>query len=218
MAETTKFGEPGANSSHRKFWEHIKAGGRVWRDDPLNKVQEWLDLDRLGGDPDEIQRYGYTNLHIRDNQLGAIMGTKEKALNLEFEDPRLGYAQPVKVKFSRYDGGGVCIRLVTDEGEPWATATVNYNGLEKLPLKQPDGTYGSGVGRVLLKNWDENAQLEELLVAHGILEESPIGHIQTGYKMAPAFQMTRPAMEHAGLVPPVPQPDRKAVAAIQPGI
>lgn len=58
------FREPSNESPHRKFWEHIKAGGRVWRDDPLNKVQEWLDLERLGGDANEVQRYGYNNLSI----------------------------------------------------------------------------------------------------------------------------------------------------------
>lgn len=59
------FREPSKESVHRKFWEHIKAGGRVWRDDPLNNVQEWLDLERLGGDANEIQRYGYNNLTIQ---------------------------------------------------------------------------------------------------------------------------------------------------------
>lgn len=58
------FCEPSKDSPHRQFWEHIKGGGRVWRDDPLNNVQEWLDLERLGGDANEIQRYGYKNLSI----------------------------------------------------------------------------------------------------------------------------------------------------------
>ena len=58
------FREPGKESPHRKFWEEIKAGGRVWRDDPVNKAQEWLDIERLGGDANEIQRYGYANLSI----------------------------------------------------------------------------------------------------------------------------------------------------------
>lgn len=64
MGEKTRFREPGAENPHRKFWEHIKAGGRIWRNDPLNNVQEWLDLKQLVGDANEIQRYGFVTLHI----------------------------------------------------------------------------------------------------------------------------------------------------------
>lgn len=65
------FREPNAGSAHRKFWEHIKAGGRVWRNDPQNQIQEWIDLERLGGDPNEIQRFGYNNLSIPEEELAA---------------------------------------------------------------------------------------------------------------------------------------------------
>lgn len=61
------FREPasdGIGREHRKFWECIKAGGKVWRDDRLNGVQEWLDLARLGGDANEVQRYGFNDLHL----------------------------------------------------------------------------------------------------------------------------------------------------------
>ena len=61
---TSVFREPSKEDPHRKFWEHIVAGGKVWRDDPRNNEREWLDLDRLGGDPNEIRRYGYNNLSI----------------------------------------------------------------------------------------------------------------------------------------------------------
>lgn len=64
MAEVSKWREPSKESEHRKFWEHIKAGGRVWRDDPLNNVQEWLDLQSLDGDVNAIVKYGYKNLSI----------------------------------------------------------------------------------------------------------------------------------------------------------
>ncbi|CAE6795061.1 hypothetical protein R70006_05033 [Paraburkholderia domus] len=60
-----RFRDPSRSSPHYEFWTHIKAGGRVWRDDTSNDVQEWLDLKRLGGDPNEIQRYGYANLSIQ---------------------------------------------------------------------------------------------------------------------------------------------------------
>lgn len=58
------YGEPSKGNPHRKFWEHIRQGGRVWRDDPLNGVQEWIDLESLGGNANAIQQYGYTNLSI----------------------------------------------------------------------------------------------------------------------------------------------------------
>jgi hypothetical protein len=58
------FREPSQESPHRKFWEHIKRGGRVWRNDSLNGIQEWIDLDCLGGNADEIQRFGYNDLSI----------------------------------------------------------------------------------------------------------------------------------------------------------
>lgn len=60
----TVWREPKQGDPHRKFWEHIQAGGRVWRDDPMNHVREWLDLKRLGGNANNIVQYGYSNLTI----------------------------------------------------------------------------------------------------------------------------------------------------------
>lgn len=66
------FREPSKESPHRKFWEHIKAGGKVLRDDPHNKVTEYMDLERLGGDANEIQRYGYNNLTIQPEPSASV--------------------------------------------------------------------------------------------------------------------------------------------------
>lgn len=52
-------------SPHYLFWVHIKNGERVWRDDKLNHVQEWLDLTSLNGDANSIKKYGYQDLSIR---------------------------------------------------------------------------------------------------------------------------------------------------------
>lgn len=60
-------GPPSKTNAHYPFWQHIKAGGRVWRDDALNSVQEWIDLERLGGDANEIQRFGFNDLSIKDS-------------------------------------------------------------------------------------------------------------------------------------------------------
>ena len=59
--------EPSKEHPHRKFWEHIKAGGRILRVDPLNGAREWLDLQRIGGDANTIVRYGYNDLTIEDD-------------------------------------------------------------------------------------------------------------------------------------------------------
>lgn len=63
-AGTPKFNTPSPVNPHYEFWEHIKAGGRVWRSDPANDVQEWIDLNTLDGDANAIQRYGYKNLSL----------------------------------------------------------------------------------------------------------------------------------------------------------
>jgi len=70
------FREPSQESPHRPFWEHIKAGGRVWRDDRLNGKQEWLDLNSLGGDANKIQRYGYRDLSIPNSECAHLDDSK----------------------------------------------------------------------------------------------------------------------------------------------
>ena len=57
---------PSTDSIHFKFYIHIVNGGRVWRDDKLNKIQEWMDLESLGGDASKITLYGYQDLTIPD--------------------------------------------------------------------------------------------------------------------------------------------------------
>ena len=64
-----RFRSPSPTSPHFKFWEQIRKGGRVWRNDRLNGVQEWIDLDRLGGDANEIQGFGYMDLSIPQSAL-----------------------------------------------------------------------------------------------------------------------------------------------------
>jgi len=51
---------------HKKFYDHILNGGKVWRDDKLNNVQEWIDINTLGGDATKIRKYGYNDLSIKD--------------------------------------------------------------------------------------------------------------------------------------------------------
>ncbi len=60
-----RFQEPQPGSPHRPFWEHIKEGKNIWRDDKLNGIQEWLSLKDLNDDPNEIVRFGYKDLSIK---------------------------------------------------------------------------------------------------------------------------------------------------------
>lgn len=64
-----RLGRPKPSDPHRPFFDAICAGGRVWRDDPQNNVQEWLDLEKLGGDPSEIRLYGFKNLSLTGPQI-----------------------------------------------------------------------------------------------------------------------------------------------------
>ena len=58
------FRPPEPNAPHHAFYQHIAAGGRVWRDDPKNQVREWLDLAKHDGDPSKILLYGYKDLSL----------------------------------------------------------------------------------------------------------------------------------------------------------
>ena len=51
--------------THRVFWEHLRAGGVVWRNDPLNGVQELLTKEKVieeKGCVCKIGHYGYNDL------------------------------------------------------------------------------------------------------------------------------------------------------------
>jgi len=48
---------------HRPFYDHLKAGGRVWRDDSHNDVREVLTAEKIGG-AERIEFYGYLDLTI----------------------------------------------------------------------------------------------------------------------------------------------------------
>lgn len=48
--------------AHQKFIDHIISGGKVYRNDPLNDVKEWLDLSKLDNDANNITQFGYMDL------------------------------------------------------------------------------------------------------------------------------------------------------------
>jgi hypothetical protein len=96
---------------------------------------------------------------------------------MQLTDTRHGLNQAVIAKFRRYRNGQTAIQLVTDDGEPWLTAT--YAMTAPVP---PDC--------VALKNWSENAGVPEILVAGGVLEAGPVAQIASGHVLVPIFRLT----------------------------
>lgn len=82
------------------------------------------------------------------------------------------YGESCTVHYSRYahDPGALAIYLMTEEGEPMSTATVNCD--ETAALARQD--------KVAIKTWSENEGLLELLVAANIIVDTGarirIGH------------------------------------------
>lgn len=54
--------------THYAFWKHLKEGGKLWRDDPLNGVKEVI-RPSMFKNCIEITRYGYLNLTIIPKEL-----------------------------------------------------------------------------------------------------------------------------------------------------
>lgn len=81
----------------------------------------------------------------------------------------LGYnCQVIKTKYAQ--GGAICLRLVSTENEPIATATVNV----------PE--YKVRSGYLLIKNYSENQGILDALVEAGIVTPTgvtiPVGYCQ----------------------------------------
>lgn len=55
---------PEPTSEHHPFFLELQRGGRVWRNDKLNDVREWLTLDHPGiqGNPANVCYFGYRDL------------------------------------------------------------------------------------------------------------------------------------------------------------
>lgn len=89
-----------------------------------------------------------------------------------------------RTQYNRYAGTrNVAISLVADgdscdtfDGEPIATATVNITRL-------PDGA-------VAIKDWSENMGMAEALAEAGIIDPKPVGHLSSGYVLAPIHHLT----------------------------
>lgn len=63
MKELDYFPELKETSPHYQFYKHLKNGGKIWRRDELNGVNEVLTEKSIGG-ADRIRLFGYLDLSI----------------------------------------------------------------------------------------------------------------------------------------------------------
>ncbi|MDP2759893.1 MAG: hypothetical protein Q8O64_05735 [Sideroxyarcus sp.] len=105
-------------------------------------------------------------------------------MNLSFIDGRFqGIAERVSIKVDFYQAtGGVALRLVGEDGLPWAVASI----CPDIP-RIPDDC-------VMIKDYAENDGVAKLLIDNGILESEPLGYLPTSqfvtvgiYQMASEF-------------------------------
>lgn len=77
--------EVSPKDSHYPFYCALKAGEKVWRNDPLNNIREWLTLDHpsIQGDPANITNFGYNDLSLEHDPL------MDAALQLDSQAPNL---------------------------------------------------------------------------------------------------------------------------------
>lgn len=124
----SKFRQPGLDSPHRKYWEHIEKGGYVFRNDPLNKVREWINVEALGGDANAISRYGFTDLVLPPPDASDYV---DDGFSLTFYRRATAFGMKVLDYWT---------------GEDWKTAgTLPWSSLQSVPgvavqtLAQPKG-------------------------------------------------------------------------------
>jgi hypothetical protein len=103
-------------------------------------------------------------------------------MNIRFVDTRFNLDTLVEVTFERYRSNEICLSLSDAEtGEDWATATSAFG------VALPENC-------VAIKNWSENEGMAELLISNGIIEATPVNHIQRGFVSAPVHRLTAEAV------------------------
>jgi hypothetical protein len=70
------------------------------------------------------------------------------------------------LSYATYDNGRIAIRLVCQNGEPMATATVNVPG-----VNVPDG-------HVIIKDYSENEGMFKALVEAGVIGAIPLDYVR----------------------------------------
>ena len=78
----------------------------------------------------------------------------------------------------------IAIRLVTEDGEPMATATVNIPNVTLNPYE------------VLIKDYSENEGMWEALVDGNVIDSQPRGVIVTGHATVNIAKLTEESIAH----------------------
>jgi len=91
----------------------------------------------------------------------------------------------VNTKWLHYTRGGLALRLVADDGEPFATASVN---LPDAPCP-PDELY--------IKNYAENSGIVQALVDAGVIQPDPTFQVQSGHVTVSRYPITSEGMNEA---------------------
>ena len=85
-----------------------------------------------------------------------------------------------RIHFTRYKNGRPAIHLISLQGEPVATATINLPEAELFE------------GEILIKDYSENTGIKKLLIDAGILEETG-KQVAWGYSTFPICRLTENA-------------------------
>jgi hypothetical protein len=99
-----------------------------------------------------------------------------------FEATHNGYKVSGLLSLGRYTNGQNLISLTCEDGCPYATATVSLDA-------ELEGD------EVLIKNYSENAGMEEALLAAGVIVGEPVREITSGFVSIPVYKL---APEYCG--------------------
>jgi hypothetical protein len=91
-------------------------------------------------------------------------------------------SRKLSVAFTLYrNPHNICINLLTPDGERYATASANIG--EQLPYDV-----------VAIKDYTENAGIQDALIKAGVIEPRPWGWVDSGFVRVYIFPLTEAAM------------------------
>jgi hypothetical protein len=101
-------------------------------------------------------------------------------------DTRFGLNETVRVHFERYPNGQLALLLVTEDHEPWLTAT--------SAISSPVPT-----GCIAVKDWSENEGVPAMLLKSDVIEGDPVARVSSGFVAIPIYRLTAAAILAAGV-------------------
>jgi hypothetical protein len=99
---------------------------------------------------------------------------------------RYGLHQVVQARFDRYRNGQIALQLVTEQDEPWLTASCAIDA--PIPA-----------GCIAVKDWSENEGVPSLLARCGIIDGEPVARARSGFVAVPIYRLTAAALREAAL-------------------